>query len=299
MWLAFQAGYRTAFVSSAQQHAEQRHPKCRRVQNRLPDPRPSADDTRLRHRALGRRGLQAALLDANIALMVRAVFTVGSPHQEPSADWAFGADRPRPSPADPRRRSPRPLDGALPADPLGRPRHSLLSRVLYDPNRQSVTGPVLASLTQGQPNDGIVTVARSRLPPFYAVDLGTIPANHFALAMGSLVFPRINAQIQALEGSREFERIATGGFAFDGEGNPLPGDRQNSFPWSTQWFKGAAVARPAFSCVTSATNDAALGGQLPAADTRHRAADPEGPAAGRGDRRFTRRPALGARLPVA
>jgi hypothetical protein len=277
--LAFRAGYRTAFVSLSPDNT-------RNNAGILPNAAVFKGALRTILARLGARpvyviahskggvDVQAALLDSNTAKMVRAVFTVGSPHQGTElADWAFG---PGQGPAaglglltpaiaalqTSWMASLRQLADPL-ATALGIPYFTVAGSSYTTPPNPltSQTGPVLASLTQGQPSDGIVTVARSRLPPIYAVDLGTLPANHFALALGSLVFPRINAQIRALDGSRDFERIATRGFSFDGKGNPLPGDRQNSLPWSTQWFKGKLYVGTgrAFSCVTTATSDAALG----------------------------------------
>jgi pimeloyl-ACP methyl ester carboxylesterase len=219
--------------------------------------------------------VQAGMISPAISFYIKAVFTIATPHQGTElADWAFGPGQPIAaglgllSPATFSIQTSVMVTQARPMlDPsstvAGVPFFTIAGTSFAAPPNPLLaqTGPILGALTGGQPNDGIVTVPRTKLPAAYASDLGTIPANHFASALGVFSFPRIHAQIQLMEGGASFHRIATDGFAFDGAGNPLGGDRQNSFPWSTQWFKGRLYVGTgrAFICVAQATADAASG----------------------------------------
>jgi len=285
--LAFNAGYRTAFISL--------NPDNTRNNNSI---EPNAGVLRAAMPAIvahfkvaalyvvahskGGVDVQAAMLDAAFSSRVKAVFTIATPHLGTElADWAFttgrtvAASQGLLSPAVASLETATMAYVRSLADPaslfFGVPYYTMSATNYASPPNPllAVTGPTLLALTGGVPNDGIVTVPRTKLPSSYAVDLGTIPVNHFAAATGSLAFPRINAQIRALEGTQTFKRIASGGFAVDGSGHPLPGDRQNSYPWSGQWFKGKLYVGTgrAFMCVITATNDAARGTHLyPPAD---------------------------------
>jgi len=219
--------------------------------------------------------VQAGMISPTISFYIKAVFTIATPHQGTElADWAFGPGQPVAaglgllSPATFSIQTSVMMTQARPIlDPssavAGVPFFTIAGTSFAAPPNPLLaqTGTILGALTGGQPNDGIVTVPRTKLSPVYSSDLGTIAANHFATALGIFSFPRIHAQIQLMEGRAPFTRIATDGFAFDGAGNPLGGDRQNSFPWSTQWFRDRLYVGTgrAFMCVATATADAASG----------------------------------------
>ena len=278
--LAYAAGYRTAFVSLSEDNTRNNadvSPNGTMVHQVLPAVLNRFHASRLYIVAHSKGGVdvQAALLDASTSLLVRAVFTVGTPHQGTElADWAFGAGKAQAAPlglltpAVAALTTPRMQLFRQVADQAsflnGVPYYTISGNSYTAPPATaltSTTGPVLSALTGGLPNDGVVIVPRTKLPAVYSTDLGAIPANHFTLALGTAIFGRINAQIRAIEGSRDFKVIATKGFSFDGTGAPLGGDRQNSFPWSMHWFKGKLYVGTgrAFSCVTVQTNDVALG----------------------------------------
>ncbi|HUQ69547.1 MAG TPA: hypothetical protein VM165_08495, partial [Planctomycetaceae bacterium] len=283
---AFNAGYRTAFVSLSKDNTPN-----------IADPTVNAPvfaaaiPSIVTHyntpyvyviaHSKGGIDVQAAMLSPTIAFYIKAVFMIATPNQGTElANWAAGPGRPQATALglyNPAVLSMQTTVVATQIRPLLDPASTVAGVPFFTiagtsattpPNPLTVqTGPVLSALTGGQPNDGIVTVPRTKLPATYASDLGTIPANHFAIAIGSFSFPRIDAQIKLMEGTAPFDRIATNGFALDGNGNPIDdpanqaSDRQNSFPWSTQWFKGRLYVGTgrAFMCVTNATADVAVG----------------------------------------
>jgi hypothetical protein len=276
---AFSAGYRTAFIGlnvDGTPDIDALQPNIAVLQEALPAVSAHFDDSRIYIIAHSKGGLdvQGALLDPLIASRVKAVFTLGTPNQGTElADWAFGpgqaaatslgllnaavASMRTATIAELRPK----VDAALGA--FGVPFYTISGSSFTTPTNPltSATGPVLTALTGGHPNDGVVTVARTKILATYATDLGTIPVNHFGLAAGSIVFPRINAQISALEDTRDFRRIAADGFTSDGEGQPLGGSTYNSFPWSMRWFKGKLYVgtNRASTCSSLATADAATG----------------------------------------
>jgi hypothetical protein len=219
--------------------------------------------------------VQAGMLSPAVSFLIKAVFTIATPHRGTElADWAWGPGQPVAaglgllSPATFSIQTSVMMVQARPVlDPssavAGVPFFTIAGTSASTPFHPLLaqTAPLLGALTGGQVNDGLVTVPRTKLSPAYASDLGTIAANHFATALGMYSFPRIHAQIQLMEGRTVFRRIASDGFSVDGAGNPLGGDRQNSFPWSTQWFKERLYVGTgrAFMCVATATADAASG----------------------------------------
>lgn len=276
---AYQAGYRTAFVSMSPDNTPN---------NQSPDvnapvfaaalpaivSRYLVPNVYVIAHSKGGVDVQASFLSPAVAFYIKAVFTIATPHQGTElADWAFGPGQAQAaalgllSPAVYAMQTTiaaqfRPMLDLASAK-AGVPFFTIAGTSFTTPPNplMQATGPILSALTGGLPNDGIVTVPRTKLPALYSADLGTLGVNHFATAVGMFSFPRIHAQIQLMEGRHEFSRIATDGFTYDGAGNPLGGDRQNSFPWSTQWFKGRLYVGTgrAFMCVTVATADAALG----------------------------------------
>lgn len=274
---AYQAGYRTAFVSLNADNTRNNDgiiPNATALRLALPSIlfKLNAPYVYIVAHSKGGVDVQAAMLDPAFSFYVKGVFTLATPHLGTElADWAFttGSGIAGPlgllTPAFAAMQTSRMALFRAVADgtslSAGVPYFTVSGTSFAGHPLTQVTGPNLQLLTGAVPNDGIVTVPRTKLSPLYSYDLGEIPTNHFAIALGSLVFPRINAQIQALETRPGFNRIATDGFSFDASGNPLPGDRHNSFPWSTQWFKGKLYVGTgrAFLCVVTATNDAAVG----------------------------------------
>jgi hypothetical protein len=101
-------------------------------------------------------------------------------------------------------------------------------------------------------NDGLVDHPESVLPESYAMELGVVNCNHFALRLGDNTFPFINAQVLAFRMEQPgFTNVATGGF----------GDQHNSWSWSMAWFNSmlyVGTGREVY-CVTSATAFIELG----------------------------------------
>ena len=131
----------------------------------------------------------------------------------------------------------------------------------------AITGPILTQITTppggkatpcGQPknapcNDGLVTHPESLLPTNYAEELGIIADNHYLLRMGVNSFSFINGHVQALWNEQPgVTRVATGGF----------GDQNNSWSWSMAWFTPTGSDTGMLyvgtgrepNCVTSATS---------------------------------------------
>lgn len=101
-------------------------------------------------------------------------------------------------------------------------------------------------------NDGLVDHPESLLPESYAMELGVVNCNHFALRLGDNTFAFINAQILAFQNEQPtFTNVATGGF----------GDPHNSWAWSMAWFNNmlyVGTGREVY-CVTNATAAVQLG----------------------------------------
>lgn len=192
--------------------------------------------------------IQAAMLDAATANLVRAVFTISSPNQGTElADWAF---------ENPDKSGPLNLLNAAveslktenmavfrsQADPIlngyGIPFYTISGTTCKGHPITEITGEILKALVPGilkdKSNDGLVTVERTRLPDTYASVLDAVPFNHFYTDSGGVVFQQIHGRIQGLEFAiQEFDQIASGGLADFG------GDSHNSWIWSAKWYKGA------------------------------------------------------------
>jgi hypothetical protein len=209
--------------------------------------------------------VQAALLDPVVSLLARAVFQIAPPnHGSELADWAFGPGQAIAGPLGLLTPGVSDLKVAsmaqfrAQADPVasaaGTPYFTMPGNTFLGNPLTSITGAILSDLTGGAINDGLVPINRTRLPAAYATDLGIVPANHFGAHDGSLTFPRIQAEIERIEGIATFERVSTGGF----------GDRHNSFAWSMGWFKGHLYVGTgrAFLCTTAATADRQTGSHL-------------------------------------
>ncbi len=95
--------------------------------------------------------------------------------------------------------------------------------------------------------DGLVNHPETLLPTSYAMELGILPVNHYALRMGDNSFTFINGRIQDLWNEQPgFNRVATAGF----------GDQHNNWSWSMAWFNGMLYVGTGRepNCVTSATS---------------------------------------------
>ncbi len=215
--------------------------------------------------------IQAAMLDPRIAALVKAVFTISSPNQGTElANWALehpilAGQLGLNTPAVASMHTVSMATFRHVADPIlksyGIPFYTMGgSKFLGDP-LTSIGGLILLSLAPpgphfDNPNDGLVTAARARLPRDYSVDLASVPTHHFDTDTGSVSFHRIDAIIDGLESSfNEFERIAVDGFS------DLGGDSNNLWAWSAKWFKGklyVGTGREIF-CLSVLTADVRTG----------------------------------------
>ena len=204
--------------------------------------------------------VQAVAMNAAITPLVKAVFTIGTPHTGTElADWAFGAGKNTAAllglltPGVNALRTTNLASFRATADPFyataGIPFYTMAGDI-STPHPLTVIRPILQSLAPG-PNDGLIPVARTKLPSTYSKDLGEMLGNHFYIPQGNLSFSRIHAEMQFLENLPDFRLMASGGF----------GDRHNSFAWSMKWFKGKLYVGTgrAFLCVTAATSDRTAG----------------------------------------
>ncbi len=205
--------------------------------------------------------VQAVAMNAAITPLVKAVFTIGTPHTGTElADWAFGAGKNTAAllglltPGVNALRTTNLASFRATADPFyataGIPFYTMAGDISTPHPLTVITGPILQSLAPG-PNDGLIPVAGTKLPSTYSKDLGEMLGNHFYIPQGNLSFSRIHAEMQFLENLPDFRLMASGGF----------GDRHNSFAWSMKWFKGKLYVGTgrAFLCVTAATSDRTAG----------------------------------------
>jgi len=103
------------------------------------------------------------------------------------------------------------------------------------------------SATTAPCEDGLVSHPETLLPTTYAMELGVLPVEHYALRMGYNSFPYVNEFVQTLWNEQPgFNRVATGGF----------GDQHNNWSWSMEWFNGMLYVGTGRepNCVTSATS---------------------------------------------
>lgn len=242
---AFGAGFRTAFISLSRDNSpnnETIETNAAILKEVLPviKSRYAVRQLYVIAHSKGGVDIQSALLDSSIAAMVKAVFTIATPNRGTElADWAFGTgiDTARGlgllTPAiDSLRTAPMASFRAR-LDPVlansGIFFYTLAGSLHIDSPGPIVTGRLLSNLTGGEKNDGYVTVARTRLPSAYAMNLGELNENHFAIAKNHRTFTLIKDQIDGLETTAPvFRRVASGGL----------GDEANTWAWSMKWFKG-------------------------------------------------------------
>lgn len=211
----------------------------------------------------GNLDLQMAMMNPNILRLVRVVFSIACPcYGSELADWADGAGKPIAEGLGLLTPGVLSLKVAAVAqlraqfDPVfataGIPFYTLNGDQISGNPITLATGIIMGGLTNGAPNDGLVTVTSAHLPATYAVDLGTIHGNHFQLVQGDVVLPKIAPQLQGLELSNAaFRKIANNGL-----GDPL-----NSYAWSMKWYKGKLYVGTGriVNCVSLLSADAAKG----------------------------------------
>ena len=308
-WSAFNARYRTAFVSlnpdntrndeGIAHNAAVLEAAIRTIVGHY-----DAPQVYLIGHSKGGVDIQAAMLYPTIPSLVRAVFTISTPNSGTElADWAFGPGR---DVAEKlglltegvfAMRTSAMADFRALADPVlrasGVPFFTMAGNHSLGHPITAITGDVLRLLVPGQPNDGLVPLGRSVLPQEYATDLGGISTNHFYIDAGLQSWSKIAARIQGLEYTlAEFNRVATNGL----------GDSHNTFIWSMQWFKGRLYIGTGreVQCISLRTSDiqngtnlyetSVLSGQCPELSTLHRSLAAEiwrhDPAAGSWQRVF-------------
>jgi pimeloyl-ACP methyl ester carboxylesterase len=262
---AFQAGYRTAYVSLSADNSRNDaaiEPNAAMLAQLLPHIAQHYGVTKLYAIAHSKGGLdlQAAMMNPAIASLLRAVFTIATPNRGTElADWAFGPGLPiavkyglltdgvyslRTSNIESFRQV---------ADPVlrasGVPFYTLAGKIFLGDPLMSLTGAVLRTLN-AFPNDGLVALNRARLPDDYATNLGALLASHFEIDSGEASFPRIAAILRSLEANAaRFERLEAAGF----------GDPHNTWMWSVAWFKGRLYVGTGreIQCISLANSDAA------------------------------------------
>ncbi len=213
-------------------------------------------------------------LDAEVAMespsfraAIKAVFTLATPNQGTAlADWAFGSGQK--------------LAGLLGLLNPGlydlEPEHVASLRAVLDPLFQTagipffymegtqysgqqsivygITGPILANLTNGEKNDGLVAQNEVDLPDSYSEDMGPVNVDHTQMGFGVNVWPYVYGRISGLEIRQAgWQQIANGGF----------GDDQNTWAWSQTWFQGNLYVGTGrnVDCITA--DDAAVQSGLP------------------------------------
>ncbi len=230
----------------------------------------NTDEVYLIGHSKGGLDVQAAMLDPTVNSLVKAVFTISTPNKGTElADWAFA----NPGIAGPLNL----LSPAVESMQLAniaalRPQFDALfagkKHIFTSTGNQFITdiltfatGAILRSLAPGirqdSYNDGLVTVARSRISANISNDLGVVPANHLETDSGEHSFAKIAGRVQGLETSynREFERLAVNGL------EQLGGSPSNTWIWSMKWYKNKlyiGTAREAF-CVSLLTSDVRAG----------------------------------------
>jgi len=275
--LAYQAGFRTAFMSFSPDNSPNKtsiQTNAGVLQTMFPKILAYYNVGKVYFVCHSKGGLdlQAAIATPQWISIANAVITIGTPNQgDALANWIF-------SPAG------QSVGSALglltPAvqsmeiaavqtlrqqwDPLfeqaGIPFYTLSGNTYLCPPNQgtcstSITGSILAMITGGAnapPNDGFVDHPESLLPTTYAMEIGIIASNHYQLRLGAYSFQYIQARVLALDNEQAgFTRIATGGF----------GDQHNTWGWSMAWFNNKLYVGTGreVNCVTSAESFIKLG----------------------------------------
>ena len=275
--LAYQAGFRTAFMSLSPDNSPNQatiETNGAMLQTMFPKILATFNVTKVYFVAHSKGGLdlQAAIATPQWVGIANAVIELGTPNQgDALADWLFspagqslGQTWGLLTPAMQSLQVAGVQSLRLLLDPIlqqaGIPFYTLSGNTFACPNSQktcltATTGPILSSLTGGSKapsNDGLVDRPESLLPTTYAMELGVIPASHFALRFGASSFQYVQAQVLALDNEQSgFRRVATGGF----------GDQYNTWAWSMAWFNNKLYVGTGreVHCVTSAEAAIKLG----------------------------------------
>jgi pimeloyl-ACP methyl ester carboxylesterase len=270
-WSAFNARYRTAFVSMSLDNT----PNSASIADNaavLKDALAAiaahydASKLYLVGHSKGGLDIQAAMMYPGIADRVKAVFTIATPNRGTElADWAFGPGRDLAekldllTPAVFSLRTDNMAAFRAEVDPVlrlsGVPFYTMAADRASGHPITEITGDILALLAPGQMNDGFVPLTRSRLPDDYASDLGRVSTNHFFVDAGLHSWSRIAARIQGLEYTlAEFDLVAKRGL----------GDEHNTFAWSMAWFKGRLYVGTGreVQCISLRTSDILSGNNL-------------------------------------
>jgi len=256
---AYQWGYRTAFInpntdntpanSSIQADGVVLQSSIPRVASHF-----NVSQMYLIGHSKGGLDLQQAILNGGITPYVKGIFTIGTPNQGSAlATWAFqpanqtfiqqieaqfninlnsaavaGMTIPNMSTF---RAAADPIFGQLLNKPFfyfsgdGYPNSSLTTDL------GSLLHKIVPGTDMNSQNDGLITVAESRLSPEYSNELGVVGADHFQLNQGSYAWPKIRGRVEALETQTdEFRRLAVNGLARFG------GSSHNTWIWSAKWF---------------------------------------------------------------
>lgn len=266
--LAFEAGYRTAFISlsidnsrnqeSIDANAEVLKDALPKVATRL------GQDLILICHSKGALDAQAALLDPAVAELVHSVFTIASPNQGTElADWAFGPGQDLAellgllTPGVESLKTDNIAAFRAQADPYfataGIRFFTLAGTTAEGNPLTAATGQVMDLLVGDEVHDGMVPVSRTRLPSSFANELGKLDSNHFACRKGGVSFGRIYFQIESFDDpfQPEFQIQIEDGF----------GDPDNTWAWSIKWFQDRLYVGTgrAFQCVSAATSDVQQG----------------------------------------
>jgi len=275
--LAYQAGFRTAFMSLSADNSPNEadiQTNGAMLQTMFPRILATYNVTKVYFVAHSKGGLdlQDAIANPEWLGIANAVITIGTPNQgDALADWLF-------SPAG--QSTGQTLGLLTPAmqsmeianlqslrimwDPIFQnsaiPFYTLSGNTYTCPSSEStcltaVTGPILSQITGGSTapaNDGITDEPESLLNTAYAMQLGVIPASAFSLRLGANSFSFIQGRVLELDNEQSgFERVATGGF----------GDQHNTWAWSMAWFQNklyVGTGREVY-CVTTAEEAVKLG----------------------------------------
>ena len=192
--------------------------------------------------------IQGAMVDPVVSSRIKGVFTISTPNQGTAlADWlanqpALAAALNLDNPAVRDLETEKMAAFRSRMDPIlratGVPFYTIAGNTFEGHPITEVTGPLLRLLAPCInvvcANDGLVTVADTKLPQDYSSNLGTVRYPHFYTDSGAVSFPKIWSRILGLEIKYdEFERI-TAGDKTDGFGL----DPHSSWIWSAHWFNG-------------------------------------------------------------
>lgn len=215
---AYNAGYRTAFVSLSADNSDNTAPIAQNaamLQQLLPEILAHFNTTSVYLICHSKGGLDAedAMLSPAFLSSVKMVFTVATPNQGAAlADWAYGAGQGiagrlgilspglydlQTSVVAPLRATFDPLflASGIPFFTFEGTDYSAEHNIIYD-----VTGRILASLTNGQPNDGLVAEDEVPLPLNYAQDIGQAAVDHTHVGFGSSCWSAIAQHLPPADG---------------------------------------------------------------------------------------------------